>query len=322
MAKKTPKVSVVMITYNHAAYIEQALGSVLRQKTDFFFEILLGDDGSTDETANIIEQYAEKFPQRITAVIRPENVGATRNFYDLITRAKGDYIAYLEGDDYWTDCTKLQQQVDFLESHPQYIGCTHKITLVDNDGTPCHEPIPWICDKEVYTLEDFGGIVLPGHVNSLVHRNFFRDEPGKYEDLITMHPMIGDRPLCLLVASKSPIYQIQSVMGCYRKPASDRLSATNVLYEANPEKTWDDYVYTKKLETYAAERLHTDASFEPQKKHLLLDAVCTALRRPGKGSGRVVWRIIKTEKRIGFAFSVFGMLIKKIVTIPFKKIIR
>ena len=311
MDTKKPKVSVVMIAYNHAAYIEQSLGSVLGQKTDFFFEILLGDDCSTDETARIAQKYAEQFPRQITAVIRPENLGATKNFYDLITRARGDYIAYLEGDDYWTEATKLQQQVDFLEAHPEYMGCTHKIMLVDNEGTPCDEPIPWICDKEVYTLADFGGIVLPGHVNSLVHRNFFRDEPGKYEDLITMHPMIADRSLCMLVASKSPIYQLQSVMGCYRKPAADRVSATNVLYEANPEKTWDDYVYTKQLEGYAHRRLHTDASFEPQKKHLLLDAVCTALRHPGKRSARVVWRIIKTEKRLGFALSIFGMLIKK-----------
>ena len=299
-----------MITYNHAPYIEQALGSVLRQKTDFPMEILVGDDCSTDETPRIIEAWAQRFPEQIKAVLRPKNLGATKNFYDLITRARGEYIAYLEGDDYWTDDTKLQKQVDLLEGHREYIGCTHKITLVDSTGSPCHEPIPWICGKEVYTLRDFGGIVLPGHVNSLVHRNIFQD--GTYEDLITMHPLIGDRPLCLLLASKGPIYQIQSVMGCYRKPASDRLSATNVLYEVNPEKTLDDYLYTRELERYTRQHLRPDASFEPQKKHLLLDAVCTALRHPGKRSARVVRTILKTEKRVGFGFSVFGMLLKKI----------
>lgn len=312
MDTNKPKLSVVMIAYNHASYIEQALDSVLRQKTDFSYEILVGDDGSTDETANIIKEYAQRFPGQITAVIRPENIGATKNFYDLITTAKGDYIAYLECDDYWTEDTKLQQQVNFLENNLQYIGCTHKISLVDNAGEPCEEPLAWICEKEVYTIQDFGGIVLPGHVNSLVHRNIFRDDPDRYEDLITLHPVIADRSLCLLLASQGPVYQMQRVMGCYRKPAADRVSATNVLYEANAQKTWDDYVYTKRLESYAAQRLHTEASFEPHKKKLLLDAMCTALRRPGKQSIHVVFKIIKTEKRAAYVVSVIALFVKKI----------
>lgn len=312
MKNNTTKVSVIMLAYNHEPFIEQALNSVLEQETNFPYEILIGDDSSTDKTSKIIEEYANRYPEKITALNRPQNLGATRNLFDLITRAQGEYIAYLECDDYWTDKSKLQKQFCFLESNPRYIGCTHKISLVDSFGKPYSQSIFWISDKAEYTIADFGGIVLPGHGNSLMHRNIFREDPHKFENLITMHPLIADRSLCLLLAAHGPIYQIQTIMGCYRKPSYDRKSATTLLYGTNPTKTWDDYVFTKKLEAYAQCYLPTEVNFEPHKKKLLLDAMCTVLRRPNKQSIRTVLNIIKTENRADYVASTIILLFKKI----------
>lgn len=302
-----------MLAYNHASFVEQALNSVLQQKTDFDFEILVGDDASADETSKIIKNYANHYPEQVKAVIRTQNIGATRNLYDLITRAQGDYLAYLECDDYWTDPTKLQQQVDFLENNPCYIGCTHKISLVDRDGQPYDQSVFWISEKEEYTIADFRGIVLAGHGNSLVHRNIFREDPRKYEGLITLHPMIADRTLCMLLAVQGPLYQIQTVMGCYRKPTQDRKSVTTLLYGTSPTKIWDDYVFTKKLEDYAQCHFGTEVDFEPHKIKLLTDAVITAVRRPGRQTIRTVWDILKTEKKPGVIPAVMVLLCKKVI---------
>ena len=108
------KVSVVVITYNQEEYVSQALDSILEQETNFKYEINIGDDCSKDRTQEILKEYAHKFPDLINLAIRETNVGVSRNIYDLFLKCKGDYIAILEGDDYWSDKDKLQRQCDFL----------------------------------------------------------------------------------------------------------------------------------------------------------------------------------------------------------------
>ena len=307
------KLSVIMLSYNHAAYVEAALQSVLNQKTSFAFEILVGDDASVDGTPGVIERYARQYPGRITPVLRAQNIGATRNLFDLMTRARGDYLAYLECDDYWTDPLKLQRQFDFLESNPEYIGCTHKIAVVDNDGKRILNEISWISKKENYTLADFKGIFLPGQVNSLVHRNIFRESGTRYQELITLHPVIADRSLCLLLASKGAIRQLPQEMGCYRSPAPERGSATAVLYDANPQRSWDDYVYTKQLEAYAHQTLKAKASFGYHKQNLLFEAVYNWFRRPRKENLSIVIRMLRSEKSVLYFFSIFTVFVRKII---------
>lgn len=305
------KLSVIMLAYNQAPYIHQAIDSVLRQRTNFKFEILIGDDASSDESASIIREYAGQYPQTVIPVIRETNCGATRNLYELMERARGDYLAYLECDDFWCNDMKLQQQVDFLEDHPEYIACTHRITLVDQKGVPYDQRIDWISDQEEYTIADFKGIVLPGHGNSMVHRNIFRNSQGKYKDLIVLHPMIADRSLCLLLASQGPIRQIQKVMGCYRQPSLHRKSATAVLYESNPNKVLDDYFFTKQLEAYANENLQGPVDFEPHKKQLLVDAVVTALRWPNRCNLSIAAEMLHNEHSPEYIKCLIDEIIRK-----------
>jgi len=115
-----PKVSVVITTYNQEKYIAQTLESVLDQKTNFLFEILIGEDCSKDKTRQICENYAKKYPQKIKLIKNKKNLGLLKNFSNVFLKAKGEYIAILAGDDYWIDNHKIQKQVDFLETNLDY----------------------------------------------------------------------------------------------------------------------------------------------------------------------------------------------------------
>lgn len=116
MLANNPLVSVVMCTYNHEAYIVQAMGGVLSQKTSFSIELIIGEDCSTDKTRQLVSDYARDYPNIIVTQFPDTNQGSTDNLLSLIKVAKGKYIAICDGDDYWTDPFKLQKQVDFIEN--------------------------------------------------------------------------------------------------------------------------------------------------------------------------------------------------------------
>ena len=118
--------SVVIITYNHAPFIERCIGGVLAQKVDFTFEIIIADDCSTDGTTEICEHYAAQTPAAIRLIKSDHNLGAVENEQRAFEAAKGKYVATCEGDDWWDDPMKLQKQVSFLESHPDYSVCFHR----------------------------------------------------------------------------------------------------------------------------------------------------------------------------------------------------
>lgn len=119
-----PLLSVCLITYNHANYIRDAIEGVLMQKVKFPWELIIADDYSTDGTREIVQEYKKSHNDFIKIILQEKNVGGAQNWIDLITTPKSKYIAYFEGDDYWTDPYKLQKQVDYLENNPDY-GLIH-----------------------------------------------------------------------------------------------------------------------------------------------------------------------------------------------------
>lgn len=147
-------VSIISLAYNHASYIRECLDGFMMQKTNFAFEVLIHDDASTDGTADIIREYEAKYPDIIKPIYQTENqyskgipIGCTY----LYPRAKGKYIALCEGDDYWTDPFKLQKQVDFLESHPDYVMCCHSFDELNLINQEKWEP-PRISER--ITIDD------------------------------------------------------------------------------------------------------------------------------------------------------------------------
>ena len=127
------KLSVTVITYNQEIFIEETLDSIVNQKLDVPFEIVIGDDASTDRTPEIIKMYADKYPDLIKPIFRTTNLGHTGNYIETTKMARGEYIAHLDGDDLMFP-TKLQKQVDFLDRHPECSMVHHPVHFIDKKG--------------------------------------------------------------------------------------------------------------------------------------------------------------------------------------------
>lgn len=136
--------SVGVLSYNHSSYIKECLDSVLMQQVDFDFEIVVGDDGSTDGTQDILKTYAADYPDRFVLLMSQENEGISRNYQKVLSRCKGEYIALCEGDDYWTATDKLQKQVDFLKGHVEYGFVGSYGQLLFPDGTIKDDPYSFL----------------------------------------------------------------------------------------------------------------------------------------------------------------------------------
>src|SRR6476619_5802800 len=114
-----------MTTYNHERYIAQAVESALSQRATFPIEIVIGEDCSTDRTPEILRGLAEQHPDTIRLKLGERNIGGKANFLATIGRCRGQYVAMLEGDDYWTCADKLQRQIDALDAHSEWAICFH-----------------------------------------------------------------------------------------------------------------------------------------------------------------------------------------------------
>lgn len=299
------KVSVMMTTFNHENYISQAIESVLAQKVDFQFELIVGDDASTDRTSEIIKQYVQKYPNIIKHIRQEKNLGPTRNGYECLLHARGKYIACCEGDDYWCDANKLQKQVDFLDSFPQYSAVTHEILVVDELGQRLkRQKLSWISKKRRFGIKDFKGIFMPGHINSMVRRNYFLDPNYDGTILYKAHSFVGDRTVTLTWASKGMIYRMPEIMSCYRFRTADNM--TSKLYSENINGIKTDFAYTKALEKYAKEILKKEVNFDYHKSELIVSAFVRQIKTGTFGeSQELMSDIIKSCKNKPYCFMIF-----------------
>jgi glycosyltransferase involved in cell wall biosynthesis len=210
MTKEAPLLSVCLITYNHASFIRQAMDGVLMQKVNFHWEFIIADDHSTDGNTEILLEYKKKHPDLIHLILQKKNVGPARNWLDLIAAPKGKYIAYFEGDDYWTDPGKLQKQVDFLMSNPDFAICFHnsKIIYEEHPDRVSYSNGP--SQPTVSTFEDLAKGEFIYTATGIFRRNDFNKYPKKFNDYLNNYT------LDLHNAQYGKINYINEVMSVYR----------------------------------------------------------------------------------------------------------
>lgn len=225
-----PLVSISCIAYNQALYIRQCLDSFIMQKTDFIFEVLIHDDASTDGTKEIIEEYASEYPNIIKPLYEKENQwqkGRRGSAEFNLPRAKGKYIALCEGDDFWTDDTKLQQQVDYMESNPETAICFHNVKIFFENGE--QDDVLWPPKHMKTSLEN------------LLRENFIPTNTVLYrkQDYRTLQKdvMPADWYMHLFHAQFGKINKINKEMSSYRRHSE------GIWWDShnNAHKLWIEY---------------------------------------------------------------------------------
>jgi glycosyltransferase involved in cell wall biosynthesis len=204
------KLSVAMITYNHESFIRQALESVLAQRVNFDYEIVVGEDCSTDGTRAILTDFYHRYPERIVPLLHDQNLGALRNFQATLAACRGQYLAIVEADDYWTCEDKLRRQVDFLDQHPDYAICCHRAQVRDETAGGRVDVIPSFAAGS-YTIEDLIAFTFISTCTVMYRWGSVDRLPNWFLDL-----KLGDWPLHILVARSGKIELMDEVMAVYR----------------------------------------------------------------------------------------------------------
>ena len=211
-------VTINCITYNQHDYIRQALDSFLMQKTNFRFIISVHDDASTDGTQDIVSEYANKYPDLIKATLEKENQyskhdGSFRRIIDSLLQGK--YIAFCEGDDYWTDPYKLQKQVDFLEANPDYSMCFHNAIMHYENNIVPDRKFANIENRDYTDLEIYEKWITS--TASVLLRHDVYSSPQYNKMFYEVNPLFGDIPLFLVCSMVGKIRGMEDTMCVYRR---------------------------------------------------------------------------------------------------------
>ncbi|MDT8716144.1 glycosyltransferase [Clostridium sp. 19966] len=206
------KVSVLMLVYNHEKYIEQALQSILMQKTNFQYEIVIGEDCSKDKSREIIEKYEKMYPKVIKLIKHSKNIGPALNFMSAYKACIGEYIAMIEGDDFWVTDDKLQKQVDFLDSNIGYSGCFTNANVIYEESPEDNELFIKKIKKNHFSTNDLLIKNVIPNLTTLARRSIVQEFPEWYSKLF-----IGDWPLHIMRSKYGEWSYIDDVTSTYRK---------------------------------------------------------------------------------------------------------
>ena len=230
-----PVVSVHMITYNHEPYIRQAIEGVMMQKTDFEFELVIGEDCSTDMTREICFEYQKKYPDKIRVLWSQKNLyrnphPAGENGWRVFVHCRGEFIAYCEGDDYWIDPLKLQKQVDVMRRHPNvgFCYCGSKI-LDQSTGVIQSDDIEHSIQPGLRPGTEYVHVNIFGRPGSgcLTKESYVRTASAmircctfkracRDEEILNWRLRLGDVPRWLSLAMKSDVYYLPDEVSVYR----------------------------------------------------------------------------------------------------------
>ncbi len=285
-----PLVSVSVTAYNHEKYIRQCLDGILMQNVNFPYEVLVHEDASPDRTADIIREYEAKYPEIIKPIYRTENQysqGKSVSKFNF-DRARGKYLAFCEGDDYWSDPGKLQKQVDFLEAHPEYIATAHRVRAINDHGEVLD--IPGFTDvvEHAYTVDEYIKHSLPSQLASLVMRNVFLTLDSHTLDLFYSCKANGDERLSLLLVMMGDIYCFSEDMSAYRRIVSEGTSWNARMRGRN--RAYSVYKQRLALQEFAVEAFDFKL---PQSilYNILPSALVKAIRNPNRTNIKIFFNV-------------------------------
>ncbi len=230
-----PLVRVLMPAYRHGAFIAQAIESVLAQKTSFDIDILIGDDGSDDATPDICRDYERRYPGLVHAILRDrskkndyaDSLPGRRNLIDLYQRSTGEFIALLEGDDYWIDAHKLQAQVDHLNAHPEQSFCFTEAYNEYPDGKRVEYTRSWLGEKAIgptFDLKDIVPMNFVATASVVYRRHLLQEIPPAFERVAAL-----DWILYVVLAGQGPFGFLDRVSAVRRVHPGGVISMKDLL---------------------------------------------------------------------------------------------
>jgi glycosyltransferase involved in cell wall biosynthesis len=223
LTARRPKVSILLITYNHEKYIAQALESVLMQEAEYTYEINVIEDCSTDRTQEIVMQYVRKYPQIVKPYFNAKNIGfkvTQKNFYRGFRTLTGDYFAILEGDDYWSSPYKLQKQVEFLEANPDFAICAGNTVKIYEDGSKEPHRFLYWGRQDDGAIEDVIKLRRFFHTTGVMYRNVFEGVPPRHY----RNKWSCDIFIMISHAQFGKVHHLDEDMAVYRAHAGGRFS--------------------------------------------------------------------------------------------------
>lgn len=317
--ENVPLVSVCVITYNHEEYIRQCLDSILMQNVNFPYEILIHDDASPDGTADIIREYEAKYPGVIKPIYQTENQysqGKSVEKFNL-ERARGKYLAFCEGDDYWTDPGKLQKQVDYLEEHLEYIAYVHRVRTIDEFGNVRDRRT---YDTLEYTISDAENIFTDcgcaGPTCSLVCRNIFLTLPKDIHEKFLNCNSNGDSKLFLLLTLNGTICRFNDVMSVYRRITSKGYSWT--ARHANKNNCLFSFNCINELAQFSQKSYGFTPNYTDRKNELALISIYKFITKINKNNWNIMCKLLNATNNksaliihiIKFRKRIFNELLK------------
>jgi glycosyltransferase involved in cell wall biosynthesis len=217
-------VSISMITYNQEKHIAQAIESILMQETTFPIELVIGDDASTDTTPEICRSYQRKYPSCIKLNIAQKNQGSVINFLNTIYSCSGNFIAICDGDDFWTDKHKLQEQVLFLASHTDFSFCFTNINWVDEANNELKASTQYY-NTDVFNHQSYVGLVTPPTLSTVFRKSAL---PQHFPEVFKSLPNT-DMFLKALLSTKGKVKFINKITGSYRINSKGVYSGMNAI---------------------------------------------------------------------------------------------
>lgn len=271
-----PKVTVSVITYNQERYIRECLQSLVTQQTDFDFEIIVGDDCSTDGTRAVVQEFVDRYPRLVRALFQARNTGGSRNNLEVHAAARGEFVAHLDGDDYALP-GKIQVQADVLDRDPACTAVWHRVDFFDNDGGFCSGSTADLSSFQGGQV-NFGDAVRLGFVgvfSSLMYRRSARSPVEGSRQILDLH-------FTLDLLSKGHGHILDQVLGRYYVASPGSLTVTS----------------RQRGHMVAIEHANEFLQRRPEsRRDFLIWALCCALIEAKNRRGQSGWAFVKLAWR-------------------------